>query len=42
MVENATPDLNSKNFQGMSPLSVALERKQEAIAKLLREHGGEE
>ena len=42
LVENASPDLNSKNFQGKSPLSVAIERKQEPIAQLLRERGGKE
>jgi len=42
LVENANPDLNSKNFQGKSPLSVAIERKQETIAHFLREHGGKE
>jgi uncharacterized protein len=42
LVENASPDLNSKNFQGKSPLSVALERGQETIAQLLRERGGKE
>ena len=42
LVENASPDLNSKNFQGKSPLSVAIEGKQEGIAKLLRERGGTE
>jgi uncharacterized protein len=42
LVENASPDLNSKNFQGKSPLSVALERKHETIAQLLRERGGKE
>jgi len=42
LVENASPDLNSKNFQGKSPLLVALERKQETIAQLLRERGGKE
>jgi len=42
LVENASPDLNSKNFQGKSPLSVAIERKQETIAQLLRERGGKE
>ncbi len=42
LVENASPDLNSKNFQGKSPLSVAIERKQETIAQLLRERGGRE
>jgi uncharacterized protein len=42
LVENASPDLSSKNFQGKSPLSVAIERNQEAIAQLLRERGGKE
>ncbi len=42
LVENASPDLNSKNFQGKSPLSIAIERKQETIAQLLRERGGTE
>ena len=42
LVENTSPDLNSKNFQGKSPLAVAIERKQETIAKLLRERGGKE
>ena len=42
LVENASPDLNSKNFQGKTPLSVAIERKQETIAHLLREHGANE
>jgi uncharacterized protein len=39
LVENASPDLNSKNFQGRTPLSVAIERKRENIVQLLREHG---
>ncbi len=42
LVENASPDLNSKNFQGKSPLSVAIERNQETIAQLFRERGGKE
>lgn len=42
LVKNASPDLNSKNFHGKSPLSVAIERKQETIAQLLRERGGKE
>ncbi len=42
LVENASPDLNSKNFQGKSPLSVAIERKHETIAQLLRGRGGKE
>jgi uncharacterized protein len=42
LVENASPDIDSKNFQGNSPLSVAIERKQETIAQLLRQHGASE
>jgi len=42
LVENANPDLTSKNFQGRTPLSVAIERKQENIARLLRERGAQE
>jgi uncharacterized protein len=42
LVENASPDLNSKNFQGKTPLSVAIERKQETIAQILRERGAKE
>jgi len=42
LVENASPDLNAKNFQGKTPMSVAIERKQESIAQLLRERGAKE
>src|SRR5713101_2699871 len=42
LVENASPDLNSKKFQGKTPLSGGPERKQETIAQLLRERGGKE
>lgn len=42
LVENAGPDLNAKNFQGKTPLSVAVERKQGTIAQLLRDHGARE
>jgi ankyrin repeat protein len=42
LVENANPDLESKNFQGKTPLSIAIETKQEAIAQLLRERGAKE
>ena len=42
LVDHASPDLNSKNFQGKTPLSVAKERKQETIAQLLRERGAKE
>jgi ankyrin repeat protein len=42
LVENASPDLNSKNFQAKTSLSIAIERKQENIAQLLRERGARE
>src|SRR3989442_8539032 len=42
LVENASPDLDSKNFQGKTPLSVAMERKHENIAQFLRGHGANE
>jgi len=42
LVENASPDVNAKNFQGKTPLSLAIERKQEPIAQLLRDHGAKE
>lgn len=42
LVENASPDVDSKNFQGRTPLSVAIERKHETIAQLLRQHGANE
>ena len=42
LVENSSPDLNAKNFQGKTPLSVAIERKHETIAQLLRERGAKE
>ncbi|TMI32214.1 ankyrin repeat domain-containing protein [Candidatus Bathyarchaeota archaeon] len=38
LIENASPDLNAKNFQGKTPLSIAIERKQEKIAQLLKNH----
>ena len=42
LVENASPDLNSKNFQGKTPLLVAIEGKHDSIAQLLRERGAKE
>src|SRR5436309_7456233 len=42
LIENASPDLNAKNFQGKTSLSVAIERKQEIIAQLLKNRGGKE
>jgi ankyrin repeat protein len=42
LVENASPDVNAKNFQGKTPLLLAVEKKQETIAQLLRDHGAKE
>jgi ankyrin repeat protein len=42
LVENASPDLNSKNFQAKTSLSIAIERKQEDIVQLLKERGAQE
>ncbi len=42
LVENGTPDLAQKNFQGKTALTVAVERGQDAIAQFLRKHGATE
>jgi ankyrin repeat protein len=42
LVENASPDVNAENFEGKTPLSLAIERKQETIAQLLKDHGAKE
>src|SRR6266516_2114995 len=42
LLENAEPDIGSKNFQGKTPLMVATERKDEKIAQLLRGHGAKD
>jgi uncharacterized protein len=42
LLENTKADLASKNFQGKTPLSVALERHADGIASLLKEHGATE
>ncbi len=39
LLENAKPDIGSKNFQGKTPLIVATERKDEKMAQLLRGYG---
>ena len=38
LLEHAKPDVNSRNFQGKTPLSVAVERKFDAVAQLLKEN----
>ena len=42
LLENAKPDIGSKNFQGKTPLMVATERKDEKMAQLLSGHGAKE
>jgi uncharacterized protein len=42
LVENASPDVNSKNYQGKTPLTVAIEAKRETIAKFLSDHGAKQ
>lgn len=39
LLENAGPNLAWKNFQGKTALAVALERGNEPLVRLLREHG---
>jgi uncharacterized protein len=39
LLENSRPDINSKNYQGKTPLTVATERKDERMIHLLRQHG---
>jgi ankyrin repeat protein len=34
-------DVNVKNFEGKTPLQVAVERNFEAVAELIRQHGGQ-
>ena len=42
LLENAKPDVNWKNYQGKTALTVALERKDEPMVSLLRTHGSQE
>jgi uncharacterized protein len=42
LLDNANPDVSSKNFQGKLPLAVALEHKDERMAQLLRDFGAKE
>src|SRR5437867_13397158 len=39
LLENAEPDIGSKNLPGKTPLTEATESKDEKIAQLLRAHG---
>ena len=40
LLDHGVDNPNTKNFLGKTPLDVALAKQLEAIAKLLREHGG--
>lgn len=40
LIKNGATDLNTKNFFGKTPLDVAVERKFDGIARLLRAQGG--
>jgi ankyrin repeat protein len=42
LVENVSPDLQAKNFQGKTPLTVAMEGKRDNIVRVLQEHGAKE
>jgi len=42
MLDNASPDINAKDYRGKTPLAVAVERKQDRIAGLLRARGATE
>jgi len=42
LLENAKPDVNWRNYEGKTALTVAQERKDEPMVSLLRTHGGQE
>ncbi len=42
LLDNAKPDVGSKNFQGKTPLTVAVECNYDSVAQLLREHDAKE
>jgi ankyrin repeat protein len=42
LLENTMPDLTMRDFQGKTPLMMALGRNDEPLAQLLREHGAAE
>ena len=42
LVENTEPDIEAKNYQGKTPLTVAKERNAERIILLLRKHGAKD
>lgn len=42
LLDNTSPDINAKDYRGKTPLSVAVERKEDSIAELLRNRGAAE
>ncbi len=42
LLDSASPDINAKDYRGKTPLAVAVERKQEKIARLLLDRGATE
>jgi hypothetical protein len=40
LLKNGVDNPNTKNFQGKTPLDIAIGKKHDEIVKLLREHGG--
>jgi uncharacterized protein len=42
LLQNSSPDLSWKNFQGKTALTVALENQNEGLVQLLRDHGATE
>ena len=42
LLENGKPDLGWRNFQGKTPLAVAVEHNHEKIAQLLKKYGAKE
>ncbi len=42
LLENGKPDVNWRNYQGKTALTIARDRKDEPMVSLLRTHGGQE
>jgi hypothetical protein len=40
LLEHGVEDVNTKSFNGKTPYDIAVDRKQEEMLKLLRDHGG--
>ena len=42
LLAHGATDVNVPNYEGKTPLKVAVERDNQEIAEVLREHGGKE